>query len=65
MLEDHLVQVQNGSGDWVDLCRTTKAEWDRLVDTGGRSSTLFRPGEVVRAVDWVTRVPLGEILTIQ
>ncbi len=63
-MEDHLIQIRNGSGGWTDLCRTTKAEWDRLVDTGGRSSTLFKPGEEVRAVDWITREPLGEPLTI-
>ena len=65
LTEDHLVQIRDRrSGDWVDLCRTTKAEWDRLVDTRGASSTLFRSGEEVRAVDWITREPLGGTLII-
>ncbi len=64
-MEDHLIQTRPNGDDWIDLCRTTEAEWNRLVDTGGRSSTLFQPGEEVRAVDWITREPLGEILTIE
>ena len=65
-VDDHLIQTRRAGGDWVDLCRCSGPEWAEFVATGGRSSTLrFQPDEELRAVDWITREPLGPAITVE